>query len=107
MASSVLADRLPAMWFNATLATEVSRTSINVASITAKAMNQGLTAGFSPSNDVCAMDPAAMFRRRRLIRDRDIQRLRLAPQSLAQDEEQADQQHHQSDPDGNRRILRA
>ena len=29
------------------------------------------------------------------------------PQSVAQDEEQADQQHHQGDPDGDRRIFRA
>src|SRR5947209_19542378 len=43
--SSWPADRLPAMCGRATLAMEVSSTSMNVASVTAKAITQGLTAG--------------------------------------------------------------
>ena len=45
VASSVLAERLPAMCVNETFATEVSRTSMNVADITAAAISQGLAAG--------------------------------------------------------------
>lgn len=37
---------LPAMFGSATLATDVSSTSRNVASMTAKAINHGLTLGF-------------------------------------------------------------
>ena len=36
---------LPAMWGKATLATEVSRTSMNVASMTEMAMTHGLCLG--------------------------------------------------------------
>src|SRR5882672_196795 len=43
--SSVPAERLPAMCGRATLAMEVSSTSMNVARVTARAMIQGLTAG--------------------------------------------------------------
>src|SRR5512133_3333086 len=45
VASSTLAERLPAMCGSATLATEVSSTSMNVASITVSAMIHGLMAG--------------------------------------------------------------
>src|ERR1039457_4684400 len=41
--SSILAERLPAMWGSETLATLVSSTSMKVASITVMAMTQGLT----------------------------------------------------------------
>src|SRR6266545_4591025 len=44
--SSVVAERLPAMCGSETLATEVSRTSMNVASITEAAISQGLKLGF-------------------------------------------------------------
>src|ERR1022692_4209842 len=43
--SSCPAERLPAMWGNATFAIEVSSTSMNVASVTVMAMIQGLIAG--------------------------------------------------------------
>src|SRR2546427_7987378 len=43
--SSCPAERLPAICGNATLAMLVSSTSMNVASVTAMAMIQGLTAG--------------------------------------------------------------
>src|SRR5260221_14119378 len=46
VASSVLAERFPAMCVNETLATEVSSTSMKVANITPAAINQGLAAGF-------------------------------------------------------------
>ena len=42
----MLAERFPAMWVNETFATEVSRTSMNVADMTAAAMSHGLAAGF-------------------------------------------------------------
>src|SRR5260370_39348731 len=45
VASSVVADRLPAMCGSATFATEVSSTSINVASMTVDAITQGLIPG--------------------------------------------------------------
>ena len=45
MASSGVADRLPAMCGRATLATEVSKTSMNVPSITEKAISHGLCRG--------------------------------------------------------------
>ena len=45
MLSSVPAERLPAMCGRDTLAMLVSSTSMNVASVTAIAMIQGLTAG--------------------------------------------------------------
>ena len=45
MLSSALAERLPAMCGSETLATLVSSTSMNVASVTVSAMIQGLTAG--------------------------------------------------------------
>ena len=45
VASSVVADRLPAMCGSATFATEVSSTSINVASITETAISHGLNVG--------------------------------------------------------------
>src|SRR5208283_5561952 len=41
--SSMLAERLPAIWGNDTLATLVSSTSMNVASMTVMAITQGLT----------------------------------------------------------------
>jgi len=41
----VLAERLPAICVSETFATEVSRTSMNVADITAAAMSHGLAAG--------------------------------------------------------------
>src|SRR5204863_7389202 len=44
VASSTLADMLPAMCGSATLATLVSSTSMNVASMTVPAMNHGLIA---------------------------------------------------------------
>ncbi len=44
--SSVLAPRLPAMWGRATLAMEVSSTSMKAARATVMAMSQGLTRGF-------------------------------------------------------------
>ena len=43
VASSMLADRLPAMWGSDTLTTVVSSTSMNVANITAMATIHGLT----------------------------------------------------------------
>src|ERR1039457_1421214 len=43
VASSTVEERLPAMCGKATLATLVSRTSMNVASITVRAMIHGLT----------------------------------------------------------------
>src|SRR5258708_39591703 len=43
VASSMLADRLPAMWGSDTLTTVVSSTSMKVANITEIAMIQGLT----------------------------------------------------------------
>src|SRR5438046_4435271 len=43
VASSIDADRLPAMWGSETLTTVVSSTSMNVANITEIAMIQGLT----------------------------------------------------------------
>ena len=49
VASSVLAERLPAMWLSETLATEVSSTSMKVADITASATSQGLAAGIQAS----------------------------------------------------------
>ena len=45
VASSGVADRLPAMWGSETFATAVSRTSMNVASITETAMSHGLKRG--------------------------------------------------------------
>jgi hypothetical protein len=45
VASSKLDDMLPAMFGNATLAIEVSRTSKIVASMTAMAIHHGLTLG--------------------------------------------------------------
>ena len=45
VASSGVADRLPPMWGSATLATEVSSTSMNVPSMTASAMSHGLWLG--------------------------------------------------------------
>ena len=45
VASSVVAERPPAMCGRATEAMEVSKTSINVGSITAAAINQGLQSG--------------------------------------------------------------
>src|SRR5438270_12923217 len=45
VASSTLAERLPAMCRSATLAMLVSRTSMNVASITVNAMIHGFTPG--------------------------------------------------------------
>ena len=44
-ASSLVAARLPAMWGSETLATEVSSTSMKVASMTDAAMTQGLAEG--------------------------------------------------------------
>src|SRR3984957_15800152 len=46
VASSLLEERLPAMCGNATLTIVVSRISMNAASVTATAMNQGLYLGF-------------------------------------------------------------
>src|SRR5271155_2307111 len=43
--SSVPADKLPAMWGRATLAMLVSSTSMKVASVTVRAIIQGLIAG--------------------------------------------------------------
>ena len=43
VASSIVADRLPAIWGSDTLTTVVSRTSMKVANITAIAMIHGLT----------------------------------------------------------------
>ena len=40
-----MAERLPAMWGRATLATEESRTTMKVAVMTAAAMAQGLAEG--------------------------------------------------------------
>ena len=48
-ASSLVVARLPAMWGRETLATEVSSTSMNVASITDNAISHGLTAPRPPS----------------------------------------------------------
>ena len=45
MASSLVAETLPAMYGNATAAMEVSSTSMNVANITAMAMTHGLVSG--------------------------------------------------------------
>jgi hypothetical protein len=45
VASSVVAERLPAMCGKATLAIEVSMTSMKVGSITDTAISQGLIAG--------------------------------------------------------------
>ena len=45
MASSTVADRLPAMCGSDTFTTVVSSTSMNVPNITATAMIQGLTCG--------------------------------------------------------------
>ena len=45
VASSMVADRSPAIWGNDTLTTVVSSTSMNVANITAMATSQGLIAG--------------------------------------------------------------
>ncbi len=42
VASSMVTDRLPAMWGSDTLTTVVSSTSMNVASITETAMSHGL-----------------------------------------------------------------
>ena len=50
MASSVEADRFPAMCGNATLATEESSTTMNVAVITAVAIAQGLADGAQGSD---------------------------------------------------------
>ena len=41
----MLAERLPAMWGSATLAIEVSSTSMNVAVMQATAISQGLNRG--------------------------------------------------------------
>ena len=41
----MVAERLPAMWGSATLATLVSSTSMKVASMTVRAMAQGLISG--------------------------------------------------------------
>jgi len=40
---------LPAMWFSATLAIEVSSTSMKVGKMTAMAISHGFTAGRQPS----------------------------------------------------------
>src|SRR5579872_307016 len=45
-------ERLPAICGRATLATLVSSTSMNVASITVPAITHGLTSGFSTPSDV-------------------------------------------------------
>src|SRR5215467_10573889 len=47
VASSIVADRLPAMWGSDTLTTLVSSTSMKVASMTLIAMTHGLTWGCS------------------------------------------------------------
>src|SRR5579872_7138575 len=66
--SSWLAPRLPAMWGRATLAMEVSSTSMNAARATVAAMSHGLTLGFQPANSptfgfwtvvACAVPPGA------------------------------------------------
>ncbi len=62
VASSGVAERLPAMWGRETFATAVSRTSMNVASITEKAMSQGLKRGAHSA----ARRPPAASRSRRL-----------------------------------------
>jgi hypothetical protein len=46
VASSLLAPSEPPMWGRATLAMEVSSTSMNAASATVMAISQGLTLGF-------------------------------------------------------------
>src|SRR6202020_2567624 len=51
VASSCLAPRVPAIWGRATLAMEVSSTSINVARVTVSAINQGLCLGCHPSTE--------------------------------------------------------
>jgi hypothetical protein len=48
------------MWFSATFATEVSKTSIKVANMTAKAMNHGFTAGLPSADEVDDADTTAM-----------------------------------------------
>jgi hypothetical protein len=47
--SSTLAERLPAIWGSDTLATLVSKTSMNVASMTVAAMSQGFISGIEPA----------------------------------------------------------
>src|ERR1035438_10144223 len=59
--SSVPAERLPAIWGSATLAMLVSSTSMNVASVTVRAMIHGLTAGRHSAVSFMVMDAALMF----------------------------------------------
>src|SRR5438132_6710057 len=58
--SSCPAERLPAMCGRATLAMEVSSTSMKVAKVTARAMIQGLTAGRQASA-LSNVDAAALI----------------------------------------------
>lgn len=66
MDSSVEADRLPAMWGRATLATEESRTTMKVAVMTATAMAQGLAEG---TQCACVADAGGAAVLTRAVRD--------------------------------------
>ena len=71
VASSLVADRLPAICGSATLAMEVSITSMNVASITEMAISHGLITGSSPGissqSDAEVTDKVAQTWRRSAI----------------------------------------
>src|ERR1700754_1834143 len=72
--SSTLADRLPAMCGSATLATLVSSTSMNVASITVPAITHGLI-----SRDPCANEDSIFVLPERRVRQDppDVRRYRV------------------------------
>ena len=65
MDSSVEAERLPAMWGRATLATDESRTTMKVAVMTAAAMAQGLADG---TQCACAAEAGAVVVLTRSVR---------------------------------------
>src|ERR1019366_3839587 len=59
--SSSPAERLPAIWGSATLAMLVSSTSMNVASVTVRAIIHGFTAGRHSAASFMVMDAAPII----------------------------------------------
>src|SRR5215467_7095053 len=64
VASSTVADMLPAMWGSETLTTVVSRISITVAHITAMATIHGFTSGWDVTVSAGIPDPLSTLRYR-------------------------------------------
>ncbi len=72
MPSSVLAPRVPAMCGRATLAMEVSSTSMNAASATVMAISQGLTRGFHRAAYRAAIGHVPLGRSAKSLRDKTV-----------------------------------